>query len=105
MIKIKQMQYEIKKIDWLTAGVFGGLLLALIGLVPMIFGLIAFAVRSLSQGFDLVLLNFLFFPIGAFIAGFILGLVFAVVYNIIAERWRGIKIDIDYNQEIKNNNQ
>lgn len=93
------MKYEVKKIDLLTVAVFSGLFYGLIGLVPMVFGLIAFFSRVLSQGFNIEILFFLLFPVGAFIGGFIVGLIFAVIYNAIAEHWRGVKLEINYTEK------
>ena len=91
------MNYEIKKIDiWLTAR-FAGIFFGLIRIIPMIFGCVAFCFNS--QTFRLEVLMFLFFPLGAFVGGFAIGLVFAAVYNAIAKEAGGIKMEIDYNQD------
>lgn len=97
------MNYEIKKIDWLTGGVFVGSLIGLVLIIPMFFGLFAFVNRAFVGGFNFEILFFLFFPIGGFIGGFIIGAIFILIYNLIARHWQGIKLDIDYKEKTENN--
>lgn len=97
------MNYEIKKIDWLSGGVFTGGLVGLTLLVPMFFGLFAFVSRAFVGSFNFEILFFLFFPIGGFIGGFVIGTIFILIYNLIARHWQGIKLDIDYQEKTENN--
>ena len=93
------MQYEIKKIDLWSTAKFVAIFYGLIGLVPMFFGLMAFLSRAWLRGFSLQALAMLLFPLGALALGFIVGLIFALIYNWVAEAWGGIKINIDYSQD------
>ena len=90
------MKYEIKKIDWLTAGVFVGIFGVLISLMPMFFGLMAFMSRASSRGLGLEVLAFLFFPLGSFAGGFVVGAVFTLIYNLAAKYWQGLRLEITY---------
>lgn len=95
----KSMKYEIKKLDFMSTAVIVGIFYGLIGVIPLIFGLVALVGTSLSSGFEAEYLTFLFFPLGFFLAGFIIGLFFVFIYNKIAEHWSGIKMEIDYKEE------
>ena len=93
------MKYEIKKIDILGAGVFSGIFCALLGLVPLVFGIVAMLANAFTQGFEVEFLGFLLFPVGFFVAGFVVGLIFGSIYNKVAEQWGGIRMEIDYNED------
>ncbi|PIR05574.1 hypothetical protein COV56_02180 [Candidatus Kuenenbacteria bacterium CG11_big_fil_rev_8_21_14_0_20_37_9] len=92
------MKYEIKKIDIWGMAKFAGIFYGLIGIIPMIFATAAFIGNreNLSPQF----LAVLFFPLGASVLGFIVGLVFGFVYNSVAKEFGGIKLEIDYNQNV-----
>ena len=93
------MKYEIKKIDWLTAGVFAGSFSALISLIPMFFGWLAFMSRTPGRTWGLEVLAFLFFPLGSFTGAFVVGAVFTLIYNLAAKHWQGLKLEINYTED------
>lgn len=94
------MKYEIKKIDWLRAGMFSGIFYGVLGGVPLVFGIVAFWGSSISSGnFNAEFWGFLLFPLGFFVGGFVVGAVFAVIYNSVAERWGGLRMEIEYHEK------
>lgn len=69
-------------------GFLGGLIAALsAGMLPLVMESV---MPAASMGFAAIIM----FPIGAAIMGFVMGAITAFVYNIVAERVGGIKLDI-----------
>ncbi len=93
------MHYEVKKIDYLSFAFLSGSLAILFTLLPMLFASIALITRMLRRGFSIEILFLIFFPLGIFLVGFILGFIWAFVYNLIAQRWHGLKLEIIYNSD------
>ncbi len=92
---------EIKKLDVLNFAVVLGLVNAAIGFVlALLFLLGAGGMFSMMQasmmGFWLIgPLTLVVFPTVIFIYTFILGAVFALVYNFVARKYQGIKVELE----------
>lgn len=93
------MKYEIKKVDIWSVARFAGIFYGVIGLIPMFFGLAAFFVSRQSFGWQFF--SVALFPLGLFVAGFAVGLIFGFIYNFAAGEIGGIKLDIEYKEENK----
>jgi len=63
----------------------------------MVFAVVAFFTNR--GGFSMQMLAVFLFPLGLFVGGFVVGIVFALVYNTIAHEVGGIKLDIEYNED------
>ncbi len=88
---------ELKKIDVVSFAVVMGLVYAVIGVV---FGVIAAIIGGALALFGgaalgaLGVLAIIIYPIGFFIMGFIGGAIFAIIYNFIASKYKGVLIEL-----------
>ncbi len=88
---------ELKKIDVVSFAVVMGLVYAVIGVV---FGVIAAIIGGALALFGgaaigaLGVLAIIIYPIGFFIIGFIGGAIFAIIYNFIASKYKGVLIEL-----------
>lgn len=90
---------ELKKIDVVTFAVVLGLVYAVFGLIFGVFAAIggagmAFLPGMAAAGLAVGALSIIVFPIMMFIMGFIGGAIFAAIYNFVAQKYSGIKIDL-----------
>lgn len=100
--------YVIKKVDPLSVAKMSAILAIIIGLVPMIImfivGLVFGSIASGFGMFDYYSFQYIFLPliigpIIAIIVGFVGGLIYAWLYNLIADKFGGIKMEIVLEQQ------
>lgn len=97
--------YVIKKIHLVSFARFSGLMLAIISVIPwlivaIVIGVLGLIFGEFSRGFRLDDIFFpgiiwLLAPAIAYLAGFFVGLLYAWIYNLLANRFGGIKLDIE----------
>ncbi len=91
---------ELKKVDVLSVALICGCLYAILGFfMGIIFALVGAAFMGLAQvpsGFGLFFgaAAIIFLPILYGILGFVFGAIFAFLYNVVAGRIGGIKIEL-----------
>jgi len=87
---------EIKKIDVTSLAVVSGLIYAIIGFIMgVLTALLGSAAAMIGMNITMVgFLAIILYPIMFFIAGFIGGAIFAIIYNYISSKFGGIKIDL-----------
>ena len=91
---------ELKKVDVLSVALIVGCLYAILGFfIGIIFALIGAAFMGLAEvprGFGLFfgVAAIIFMPILYGVLGFIFGAIFAFLYNVLAGRIGGIKIEL-----------
>ncbi len=93
------MKYTIKKIDIWTTGVFLGLFYAILSFIPVVFSFFVLFMSIMNGRFETGMVFVLLMPLAAFIGGFASGVLYAFIYNLIAQNWQGVKLDIGYNEE------
>lgn len=103
--------YEIRKINILDAGKYSSLMSFFASLVPFAFYAILFLIMWGSSGsfyysspLEWLGIIFMFgFPLIVALIGFVFGVVYAAVYNLIASKIGGIRIDIAFLEEDNKN--
>ena len=94
------MKYEIKKIAIWPAARFAGIFFGLMSLVPAAFTLMVYFLNNFRyHEFSVKIFGILLLPLGFFAAGFIIGLIFVLVYNELTDYIGGIKLEIDYHED------
>lgn len=95
--------YEIRKINILDTGKYCAVSAFIVSLIPSIFYISIFAIFIFSSSYYgrevWAGLFMLAFPLGMAVAGFLAGIIFAVIYNLLAPRIGGIKMDLAYLKE------
>ncbi|MCD6274479.1 MAG: hypothetical protein J7J15_00405 [Candidatus Aenigmarchaeota archaeon] len=95
------MAQELKRIDVLSFAIVLGLVGAvsglIVGILAALFGAMVGSAASaigLSMGAAFGGLAIIIFPVISFLYGFIGGAIFAIIYNFVASKYKGIKIEL-----------
>ena len=96
--------YELKYVSPWPAAKFAGIIMAIISVVPLIFGVIAFLVDTggysyIDSGDTWFLLLWLVFPILAGVVYFLLTALIIWLYNVLRGRIGGVKLELEYLDE------